>query len=179
MIRHATTDGKPLLILCPYLLIRWRLDKLGPVSLTQFKFGGNFISLSPRFQDSDRYKILYMARQPCCRGMCKNLLRSDSQQRSYGKAKFPSNLNCGKKSVSETGPWSIFCGRHFLNSAFLTFESKTIVFFLHWDPDRMAAISHTTFSNPFLWMKNLEDLYKFHSYLFAGIQSTISQHWFR
>ena len=46
-----------------------------------------------------------MARQLCCRGMCKNLLRSDGQQRNYGKAKFPSNLNCGQKTVSETGPW--------------------------------------------------------------------------
>ena len=46
-----------------------------------------------------------MARQLCCRGMCKNLLRSDGQQRSYGKAKFPSYLNCGLKTVSETGPW--------------------------------------------------------------------------
>ena len=47
----------------------------GPVSLTvfpsQFKFDGNYISLSSRFQYSDRYKILYMARQLCCRGMCK------------------------------------------------------------------------------------------------------------
>ena len=47
-----------------------------------------------------------MARQLCCRGMCKNLLRSDGQQRSYRKAKFPSNVNCGQKTVSETGPWT-------------------------------------------------------------------------
>ena len=45
-----------------------------------------------------------MARQLCCRGMCKNLLRSDSQQWNYSKTKFPSNLNCGQKIVSETGP---------------------------------------------------------------------------
>ena len=32
------------------------------------------------------------------------LLRSDGQQRSYGKAKFPSNLNFGQKTVSETDP---------------------------------------------------------------------------
>ena len=37
--------------------------------------------------------------------MCKNLLRFDGQQRSYDKAKFPSYLNCGQKTVSETGPW--------------------------------------------------------------------------
>ena len=87
---------------------------LGPVSLTffpsHFQFDGNFVSLSSRFWCSDRYKILYMARQLCCRGMCKNLLRSDSQQRNYSKAKFPSNWNCGQKIVSETGPWGHFTG---------------------------------------------------------------------
>ena len=36
----------------------------------------------------------------------KKLLRSDGQQRNYSKAKFPSNLNCGQKIVSETGPWN-------------------------------------------------------------------------
>ena len=80
----------------------------GPVSLTVFpsqsKFDGNFVLLSHRLHYRDRYKILCMARQLCCRGMCKNLLRSDGQQRSYGKAKFPSYLNCGQKTVSETGP---------------------------------------------------------------------------
>ena len=50
------------------------------------------------------YKMLYMAWQLCCRGMCKYLLRSDFQQRNYSKAKFPSNLNCRQKIVSETGP---------------------------------------------------------------------------
>ena len=84
------------------------LVHLGPVSLTvfpwQFKFDGNFFSLSPRLHYRDRYKILYMARQLCCRGLCKNLLRSDGQHRSYGKTKFPSYLNCGQKNVSETGP---------------------------------------------------------------------------
>ena len=35
-----------------------------------------------------------------------NLLLSDGQQRNYGKAKFPSDLNCGQRLVSETGPWS-------------------------------------------------------------------------
>ena len=48
-----------------------------------------------------------MTRQLCCRGMCKNLLRSDGQQWNYSKAKFPSSLNCGKKIVRETGPWAV------------------------------------------------------------------------
>ena len=45
--------------------------------------------------------------QLCCRGMCKKLLWSDRQQWNYGNAKFPSNLNCGKNTVSETGPCSL------------------------------------------------------------------------
>ena len=73
---------------------------------SQFKFDGNFVSLSPRFKYSARYKILYMTRQLCCRVMCKKWLRSDGQQRNHSKAKFPSSLNCEqKKNVSETGPW--------------------------------------------------------------------------
>ena len=81
----------------------------GPISLTvfrcQFKFDGKFVSLSPRLQQSDRYKVLYMTRQLCCRGMCKNLLRSDGQQWNYLKAKFASNLNYKQKNISDTGPY--------------------------------------------------------------------------
>ena len=54
-------------------------------------------------------QILYMARQLCCRGMCKNLLRSDGQQRRHGKAKFPSNLIYGQKTVSH-GLSNMPCG---------------------------------------------------------------------
>ena len=52
----------------------WTLDtttRQGPVSLTQFKFLRNIVSLSPRFWYSGRYKILCM---------CKNLLRSDGNR---------------------------------------------------------------------------------------------------
>ena len=58
-------------------------SSLGPASLTvfpsKFKFDGNFVSLSSRFKYSNRYKILYKARQLCCRGMGKTLLWSDGQ----------------------------------------------------------------------------------------------------
>ena len=33
-----------------------------------------------------------------------NLLRSDGEQRNYSKAKFPSNLNCGQKSLMKRAP---------------------------------------------------------------------------
>ena len=107
-------------------------EEQGPVSLTvfrsQFKFVGNFVSLRSRFWYSDRYKILYMARQLCCRGMCKNLLRSDGQQRNYSKAKFPSNMNCGQKIVSETGLWFaswVIRTKSILNSNLVESRSST------------------------------------------------------
>ena len=61
-----------------------------------------FPPLSPWSWYNDRDKILYMARQLYCRGMCKYLLRSDDQTRNYSKAKFPSNLNWGSKIVWHT-----------------------------------------------------------------------------
>ena len=49
----------------------------------------------------------------------------------------------------------------------------------HWGRDKMAAISQTTFSNPFSWMKIFEFRLKFHWSLFLRFQLTIFQHWFR
>ena len=80
----------------------------GPISLrvfpSQFKFNRNFVLLSPRFQQSDCYKILYITQKHCFRGMCKNLLRSDGKQWNYSEAKFPSNGSCEQKVIIETGP---------------------------------------------------------------------------
>ena len=49
----------------------------------------------------------------------------------------------------------------------------------HWGRDKMDAISQTTFSNAFSWMKMFEYRLKFHWNLFLRIQLTIFQHWFR
>ena len=49
----------------------------------------------------------------------------------------------------------------------------------HWRLDKMAAISQTTLSNTFSWMKIFEFRLKFHWSLFPRIQLTIFQHWFR
>ena len=46
-------------------------------------------------------------------------------------------------------------------------------------PRQMDAISQTTFSNAFSWMKMFEFRLKFHWSLFLGFQLTIFQHWFR
>ena len=49
----------------------------------------------------------------------------------------------------------------------------------HWGRDKMDAISQTTFSNAFSWMKMSEYRLKFHWSLFLRVQLTISQYWFR
>ena len=49
----------------------------------------------------------------------------------------------------------------------------------HWGRDKMAAVSQTTLSNAFSWMKMLEFRLRFHWSLFLRVQLTIIQHWFR
>ena len=53
------------------------------------------------------------------------------------------------------------------------------VFLTHWGRDKMDAISQTTFSSAFSWMKIFEFWLKFHWSLFPRVQLTIFQHWFR
>ena len=48
-----------------------------------------------------------------------------------------------------------------------------------WGRDKMAAVSQTTLSNAFSWMKILEFRLKCHRSLFRRVQLTIIQHWFR
>ena len=48
-----------------------------------------------------------------------------------------------------------------------------------WGPDKIAAISQTTFSNAFSWMKMYEFRLRFHYTLFLRFQLTIFQHWCR
>ena len=49
----------------------------------------------------------------------------------------------------------------------------------HWGRDKMAAISQTTFSNTFSWLKMYEFRLRFHWSLLLRVQLTIFHHWFR
>ena len=49
----------------------------------------------------------------------------------------------------------------------------------HWDRDKIDAISQTTFSSAFSWMKMFEFRLKFHWSLFLRVQLTTFQHWSR
>ena len=57
---------------------------------------------------------------------------------------------------------------------------SSIVYLLtHWGRDKMDAISQTTFSSAFSWMKMHEFRLIFHWSLFPRFELTIFQHWFR
>ena len=49
----------------------------------------------------------------------------------------------------------------------------------HWGRDKIDAISQTTFSSAFSWMKMYAFWLKFHWSLFVRVPLTIFQHWFR
>ena len=55
----------------------------------------------------------------------------------------------------------------------------TCAWLTHWGRDRMEAISQTTFSSAFSWMKMFELESKFHWSSFLRVQLTIFHHWFR
>ena len=59
------------------------------------------------------------------------------------------------------------------------FSLFTHWWFPHWGQDNMAAISQTTLSNAFSWMKMLECRFKFHWTLFLRVQLThyLNQWW--
>ena len=54
-----------------------------------------------------------------------------------------------------------------------------IAWLTHWGWDNMNAISQTTFSSAFYWMKMYELRLKIHWSLFLRVHLTIFQHWFR
>ena len=58
-------------------------------------------------------------------------------------------------------------------------SSVSIETLTHQGRDKMDAISQTTFSNAFSWMKMYQFRLRFHWSLFPRVQLTIFQHWFR
>ena len=53
-----------------------------------------------------------------------------------------------------------------------------VVLLTHWGRYKMAAVSQTTLSNAFSWMRMLWFRLKFHWSLFLRFELTIFQHWF-
>ena len=60
---------------------------------------------------------------------------------------------------------------------FRSFSSGLAVL-THWGRDKMAAVSQTTLSNAFSWVKMLEFRLRYHWSLFLRVQLTF-HHWFR
>ena len=105
----------------------------------------------------------------------------------------------GRPSVVRLKWWAESLRKFFLIISFLklswaTYYRKCIVYQInlpvagpqvegsaltHLPLDKMPAISQTTFSNAFSWMKNFVFWLKFHRSLFLRVQLTINQLWFR
>ena len=79
-------------------------------------------------------------------------------------------------------PFAVVC-----NTSFVCYDCpisneatmKTMGKLTHWGQDKMATNSLTTFSKAFSWIKMYEFGLIFHWSLFARVQLTIFQHWFR
>ena len=61
----------------------------------------------------------------------------------------------------------------------ICFSAFQFTYLTHWGRDKMDAISQTTCSSAFSWMKMFEFRMKFHWSLFLRVQLTIIQHCFR
>ena len=68
---------------------------------------------------------------------------------------------------------------HYLHAKMALAYKLKIEYFNSLRPRQMDAISQTTVSNAFSWMKMFEFRLKFHWSLFPVVQWTIFQHWFR
>ena len=84
-------------------------------------------------------------------------------------ANFSDQSNC-KRHMRKCKPW-----KHFTHNR----TNDCTLLLTHWGRDKMAAISQTTFSNAFSWMKMHEFRLRFHWNLFLRFELTIFQHWFR
>ena len=85
-------------------------------------------------------------------------------------------------TINRNKTWSRFFWSQMSNEWNIIMERMTtwIHFILtHWGRDKMDAISQTTFSSAFSWMKMFEFQLKCDWSLFLRAQLTIFQHWFR
>ena len=83
-------------------------------------------------------------------------------------------------SKMASAKWRPFClGLNVLNTDRYLSRLRLKQCLLHWDRDKMDAISQTTFSSAFSWMRMYVFRLKFHWSLFLRVQLTVFKHWFR
>ena len=73
--------------------------------------------------------------------------------------------------------WFVFNMNGFILPAYV--DKFCVSHLTHWGRGKIAAISQTTFSNAFYWMKMYEFRLIFQWNLFQRFQLSISQHWCR
>ena len=75
-------------------------------------------------------------------------------------------------------PYCVYVYSH-ITDQYQHIETKFLVLLTHLPLNKMAAISQTTFSNAFSWIKSFVFWFKFHWSLFLMVELTIFRHWFR
>ena len=81
-----------------------------------------------------------------------------------------------------TPDWGDLIMTQKIQNIFFSYDNSArqgLISLTHWSRDKMAAISQTTHSNAFSWIKILEIRLIFHWSLFLGVESSILHHWFR
>ena len=89
-----------------------------------------------------------------------------------GTGEFPAQRVSNMQNVS-------IWWRHHDTSHCYCFGTESGIHINSYPPDKMAAISQTTYSNACSQMKNFVFWFEFHWTLFLRAQLTIFQHWFR
>ena len=102
-----------------------------------------------------------------------------SLMKFYSKFRYFNWRKPNWKCSLENGDHFISAPMFYRNPTNPNFHSTFSKHLTHWGRDKMDAISQTTFSNAFSWMKMHEFRLRFHWSLFLRLELTIFQLWFR
>ena len=133
---------------------------------------GNFVPKMKQFFSHWLYKsTVYLSRWRMAQFLwIKSLPDNDAVELKYRERCFHTGVQ-----NQLTGPRESGCD--FNSAVFILFCLVILINSLK--PRKMAAVSQTTFSNAFSWLKMFEFRLRFHWSLLLRVQLTIIQHWFR
>ena len=144
-------------------------------------------SFRPSVDPSTTSVLLFPGQGSQFPGMGKELLKYPNARRMYDVAS--AILGYDLLEICLNGPPERLMRTEFCQPAIyvtslaaiekLKEENPKVGWLTHWGRDQMDAISQTTSSSAFSWMKMFEFRLKFQWSLFLRVQLTIFQHWFR
>ena len=115
-----------------------------------------------------------------CRGLCCHLRHSTRGTGRRGRATAGPTRAVPEVSAQTTPAQTVSWSIPIIHWSVVSPQQVLLpILITHWGRDKMDAISQTTCSSAFSWMKMFEFRLRFHWILFPGVQLTIFQHWFR